>query len=142
MKKYTVSLFAILCVCLAFISCKEVATDTISDALKEIKKDLPMDMGEGLMVTAVDLEENAIVMKMECPNEMVAALQLVDEKQMKEGFIEGFKNSENSEGNDNFIDLCLAAEKGLSIRIVGTGDDHPEYHIEIPYEEISKLKTE
>ena len=141
MKKYAVSLFAILCVCLAVISCKEAATYTINDAIKEIQKDLPEDMGDGLTLSSVELGDNAIVMKMECPDEMVSALSFVSTQEMKEAFVEGFKESGDEDGKNDFINLCKMAEKGLSIIVVGTGDEHPEYHVDIPYDEISKLKN-
>lgn len=138
MKKLSFCIITLFCLCLAVVSCKEAAENTLDKALKEVRSELPKDMGNDMKITAVDLETDFLTMKMECPDMVVAALELVGKDEMKSNFVEGFKGQGD---NNDFIDLCIMAKKGLKIRIIGNEGNASEYDLEIPYDEISQLKN-
>lgn len=117
MKKLLLSLFSVALMATMLVSC---GTDALQKEVDAIQKDLPMDMGDGMTMTAVVLEGDYLVYTAEIDEDIMG-------EEMMDFFIENsdmLKASMLEEDDDPDIQelakMCKERNKGIAYKFVGS----------------------
>lgn len=107
--------------------------------IKEIE--LPIDVGMGVVITNIYVDLENLVWVAECDEDIIdLELLKASKREAKQKIINSLKDKANKE-MIYCIKLCIEARKGMEYRYVGDTSGK-EYHIEIPFNELRKLRYE
>ena len=117
MKKFLLSLFAVALMGMTLVSC---GTDELQSQVDEFQKELPMDMGDGMVMTAVAIEGDYLVYTAEIDEDIMG-------EEMMDFFIQNSDMLKASlmedDGDADFKELaklCKDRNKGIAYRFTGT----------------------
>ena len=118
MKKFLLSLFAVAMMTATFVSCD---TNQLQREVDEIQKDLPMDMGEGMTIVSVALDDSYLVYTAEI-DESLMGEEMMDFFIANSDMLEEsmFEVNEDDQDIKDLCKLCKDNNKGIAYKFVGT----------------------
>ena len=123
----------------ALVSCQKQASSALDKALTEARKTLPKDLGNGMMLTTIEVEGDYIAYTTEC-NEKILDIDVLNSRKelVKKGIVESLTGSSKSQ-MQFFLKICKIAKKGLAFKYVGK-ESGKVCQVEVPYDELSGAK--
>ncbi len=89
----------------------------LDTAIESLKDDLPSDMGNGMTLADVYVQNGYVTYRIDCDEDIIE-MSLLDKQDVKSEIMESFKDKSNGEIN-YFIKLCTQAGYGVSYKYYG-----------------------
>lgn len=89
----------------------------LDSAIESLKDDLPSDMGNGMTLADVYVQDGYVTYRIDCDEDIIE-MSLLDKQDVKSEIMESFKDKSNGEIN-YFIKLCTQAGYGVSYKYYG-----------------------
>lgn len=120
------------------VSEQETADQLLHDGISKLKSSLPIDGGNGVSITDINIQGSYVMYTAECDEDIISIDLLSQNKEKAKQGIENLIVNGTDKSMAQFVKLCLKAHKGIGYIYVGdvSGD---QCIVKIPYVELSRL---